>query len=50
MDYGNLKKRTKEYDDMILNLDFDLVELHLDNALEVLLVVGSEIYKDYTWR
>ena len=31
---------------MTLNLDFDLpVALHLDDVLEVLLVVGSEIIK-----
>ena len=36
---------------MILNLDFDLsVELHLDDVLEVLLVVSSEIYQNATWK
>ena len=27
-----------------------LVELHLNDVLEVLLVVGSEIDQNYTWR
>ena len=48
----NTKERFKEKkDDMILNLDSAfLVEFHLDDVLEVHLVVGSEIYQNTTWR
>jgi hypothetical protein len=46
----NTKERFKEKkDDMRLNLESAfLVEFHLDDVLEVLLVVGSEIYKNTT--
>ena len=39
------EKRTIKQDDMILNLDFDLlVELHMDDVFEVLLVVGFKFF------